>query len=352
MHFHYQGHRILSTRTANLKFAKRRATVIEAELLQGNYQHEGSDSNKKRQTKRVKLAYAISRYRSNLITEGKRLKTRVKYEGILTKLQTHCECQNVLFLDQLDVATFDGYRESQRDIIGQASMQYEGGAIKRFLSFCVGRNLINENPLESIRFKKPDTKESKVLTLDQIDLLLATASRLRRFIFALLAFTGMRISEAQHLRIEDVDLENGWIDIVSRQGFETKTGKSWRVPIHPRLHQILLETDWPESGWFFTARPSKKYPAGDHNINPRRINEDFKKVLGELGIPVGRDSGFTVHSLRHFFKTHCIVKGKVPKPVVDLWQGHELDRRKASNSYFHLTDEDSMELMKSVSFGD
>ena len=101
--------------------------------------------------------------------------------------------------------------------------------------------------------------------------------------------------------------------------------------------------------WYFTTSPSQRYPAGGHWINPKRLNDDFLKIVEQLGILAGRKTGgFTVHSFRHFFKTHCINCG-VPKPVVDIWQGHKIDMSVGA-MYYKLSDEDSQRFMKMVSF--
>ena len=91
------------------------------------------------------------------------------------------------------------------------------------------------------------------------------------------------------------------------------------------------------------------YPDGGHWINPKRLNEDFLKILEGMNIPAGRkNGGFTAHSLRHFFKTHCINCG-VPKPVVDTWQGHKIDMSVGAQ-YYKLADADSQRFMEKVSF--
>ena len=67
---------------------------------------------------------------------------------------------------------------------------------------------------------------------------------------------------------------------------------------------------------------SKKFPEGGHFINTKRLNEDLLEVLKKLDMPHRRqDGGFTVHSLRHFFKAIAVNAG-VPERAVDVWLGH------------------------------
>jgi integrase len=55
-------------------------------------------------------------------------------------------------------------------------------------------------------------------------------------LLGLLAVTGLRISEALTLRLDDVDLENGVLTIR-----KTKFGKSRLVPLHPSTQRVLLQ---------------------------------------------------------------------------------------------------------------
>lgn len=83
----------------------------------------------------------------------------------------------------------------------------------------------------------------------------------------------------------------------------------------------------------------------------KHVCEDFKKVLKQLGIPVGKkNGGFTLHSLRSSFKIICIHAG-IPREVVDAWQNHAGRRPTASDAYYRLSDEESQAFMLRVPFG-
>jgi integrase len=185
--------------------------------------------------------------------------------------------------------------------------------------------------------------------LEQIDRILQAARKPRQVQFAALAFTGMRSGELQRLKPQDVDLTGGWIHIVSREGAETKTGHSRKVPIHARLRSLLSSCPKLNRPWFFTAPASRKYTDGDHHINTKHLNDELLKVLTRLGLPTGRESGFTVHSLRHSFETITVNAG-IPQRVIDTWLGHRSDTSMAS-IYYRLSDEESQRFMKLVPFG-
>ena len=72
-------------------------------------------------------------------------------------------------------------------------------------------------------------------------------------------------------------------------------------------------------------------------------------MLTALGLPAGRQAGFTLHSLRHFFETHTVNAG-IPQRVVDTWLGHRSDQSMAA-VYYKLADEESQSFMRKVPFG-
>lgn len=165
----------------------------------------------------------------------------------------------------------------------------------------------------------------------------------------MLAFAGMRVGELQRLRREDIDLAGGWVHVRSRPGAETKTRESRKVPVHPRLRAALERVPRSAGVWFFAAGPSRKHPAGGNWINPKRVNDQLARLLGRLDLPAGREAGFVVHSLRHFFETLCVNAG-VPQRAVDAWLGHHSDKSMGA-VYYGLLDADSQAFMARVPFG-
>ena len=237
----------------------------------------------------------------------------------------------------------------RRNIHAERTVFHESVVVKQWIKWCKTRKLISSNPLEDYKLDKPRPRPKGGPSLEQVNSILAAAKEPRRTHFAVLAFSGMRSGELQHLQRVDVDLNGNWLHFLSRPGAETKTRESRKTPIHPRLRALLVTMPNTKFPHFFTASPSNRYPTGGHWINPKRLNEDFLKILDKLKIPAGRNNGgFTIHSLRHFFKTHCI-NCLVPKPVVDTWQGHKIDMSVGAR-YYKLSDADSQRFVTMVSF--
>ncbi len=343
---HNDRHRRKTMETRNKKVAMKKAIEIDHQLSNGTYDSSQRETQRSKTT--MKTREAIKKFLNFLRTEGRRHKTVRRYDGILDTFATFAEGQGVFDLDRIDMTLIDEYRAHRAKSLKPKSMHNEASLIKSFLAWCKERDYIEKNPLEKRKFTPPKPDEKHAPAMPQVNKILAHASELRFAQYALLAFCGARSGEEQHLRIEDVALDGNWIHIRSRPGFETKSGEERKVPIHPRLRRILEALPRRRSGWFFTALPSKRYPKGDHHISTRRLNEDFKKLLKKLEMPVGRDGGFTIHSLRRFFRTRAVNSG-VPERVVDIWLGHR-DRKSMGSVYYDLSDEESQKFMEQVQF--
>jgi integrase len=337
-------HNRQSLKTRNLRIARQRAIHLENQL-----QHGLSPMQPK--IKRISIRQAANDFLAYQLTEGRRSKTRTKYDGLFKKLSAFAGKEGVTEICDLDLSLLDRFRAARAEKVGKRSLHNDGVGLKFFLSWCADRQLIGANPLAGRKFRRPKTIPRGGPTLEMVDLVLANAPERLLPIIALLAFTGRRAGDCQHLRPGDVDFKNNWIHVVSRPGAETKSGNSRDIPIHARLRSILEKLPKQSGDWFFTAPASKKYPAGGHHVNMKHANEDFQKILKKLDIPAGKkDGGFTLHSLRSFFKTFCVNAG-IPREVVDYWQDHVGERSNAGDTYYLLDPAKSQEFMKRVPFG-
>ncbi|MGY4567069.1 tyrosine-type recombinase/integrase [Bradyrhizobium sp. USDA 3256] len=146
---------------------------------------------------------------------------------------------------------------------------------------------------------------------DEIARLLDAAGRLRRqkpnplrrqlyvMLFGLIAATGLRVSEALALRLNDVQ-PGGVLHIR-----ETKFRKSRLVPLHPTVIEALeryLEVRRQragESDWLF---PSVQH----REMCPTTVNYTFRCILRRAGIPPERSQQPRIHDLRHTFATRVL----------------------------------------------
>lgn len=152
-----------------------------------------------------------------------------------------------------------------------------------------------------------------MLTEDEVRALLAAAdtmapttrSPLRHVVMpALLRTTyacGLRVGEARTLAVSDVDLASGLLTIRPENA---KFRKGRTIPMSEALRDRLAE---------YAARmgvrgaPAPFFPSPRGHYGPYTICRVFHALLSVAGI-AHTDAGPTVHSLRHSFACHCIMR--------------------------------------------
>ena len=183
-----------------------------------------------------------------------------------------------------------------------------------------------------------------IYTPDEIARILDAAGQLRHqkpnplrrqlyvTLFGLIAATGMRVSEALSLRLDDIQ-PNGVLRIR-----ETKFRKSRLVPLHATVVEALeryLEVRRQragESDWLF--------PSVEHReMCPTIVNYTFRCILRRAGIAPERSQQPRIHDLRHTFATRVLEqcgaeRGAVARHFVALstYLGHADIR----NTYWYL----------------
>ena len=128
-------------------------------------------------------------------------------------------------------------------------------------------------------------------------------------LFGLMASTGLRVSEALHLRDADVDLKRGML--IVRQ---TKFAKSRQLPLHPstvdalaryrrqRMHHVPTTADTP----FFIGSRGRRLgqPLGD-----RQVHRVFNALRDGLNwVNRGAHAAPRLHDLRHTFAVRRLMR--------------------------------------------
>ena len=108
---------------------------------------------------------------------------------------------------------FDEYRADRCKIHAERTVYHESVVLKQFVRWCKQRKMLTNNPLEDHRIDKPKREPKGGPSLEQGNLILSQVKEARHLHYALLAFSGMRSGELQHLQRIDVDLAGNWLDI-------------------------------------------------------------------------------------------------------------------------------------------
>jgi integrase len=266
--FHKNGkHCLQSLKTSNQKVARERAMKLEVSLIDGTHRPTPSA---------ITVPTACDDHISFLRTEGRSERTIEKYEGIYKTWNEFLTRQHVRYLHQYTPTHYDRYRAERAAVRSAGTVYDDSVLIKHLFRWAKSRKLVLEDPLAGVRNEKPELQTKFCPMLVQVNAILAAAPQPLQTQWAALAFSGLRAGELQRLRVEDVDLEGNWINVISRKGAKTKTGKSRRVPIHPRLRAILAEMPRTSREHFFTYSGD---PADLRPIKLKRLNDRLRPVL-------------------------------------------------------------------------
>jgi integrase/recombinase XerD len=181
------------------------------------------------------------------------------------------------------------------------------GTIVRFARYLRAEDERHEVPPAIFGAERLPRPTPYILTEQQIQQLITAASQLRYRIcratystlFSLLACTGLRVSEAIHLRFDDITPDG----LVIRR---TKFRKNRLVPLHETAHARLQQ-------YLQQRRPYA--PFDDHvfvslkrkPLSLTAVDEAFGTVVKRAGLPPGPGGVRpTPHSLRHSFAVRSL----------------------------------------------
>lgn len=156
-------------------------------------------------------------------------------------------------------------------------------------------------------------------------------------LLGLLSVTGLRISEALNLQLEDVDLAEG---ILTVRG--TKFGKSRLVPIHASTQKVLSDYATRRdrllgrrpTPYFFVSKRGTRLDGGE----VRRTFYDLSRRIGLRGASASH--GPRLHDFRHRFAVKTLIQwyrsGQDPErrlPILSTYLGHV----HVADTYWYLT---------------
>ena len=296
-HAHRQIRRSLKTRSK--KEARRRALVIEKEILSGEHKHQRRASS---------LCDLVAEYLAHERSEGRSHKTVAKYEYAFQLLSEIAERRRVQRIDQLDLRLIDQFRAERtagsvtRRPAKPKTVHNDTVTIRQLVNFALERDLITEDPLRGLKLKKPKRTPQPCWTREQVDSILTTAVPPHRAALIFLAETGARVGEARWLTWDDVDLDRRLIHIRPKEGWKPKSRDQRVVPINDQLYGLL--TGLPREGtWVFPARCTARHPQPGRQFSERRLLQYLKRLLKRLGLP-GH-----LHTFRHSFISFAALQG-------------------------------------------
>ncbi|MDS1030116.1 site-specific tyrosine recombinase XerD [Bacillota bacterium LX-D] len=205
-------------------------------------------------------------------------------------------------------------------------------ALKSFYHFLRRENMADEDPTEAITGPKPTRKLPKILSTEEVNLLLSQpdsstpAGTRDRCMFELMYATGLRVSELLSLTVNQVNCETGFIQCL---------GKGSKERIVP-FGRIALESliAYLNFGRVKLAKMPNENALFLNQSGSKLSRQGFWKILKKYAERAGITKVITPHTIRHSFATHLLENGADLRVVQEMLGHADIT---TTQIYTHLT---------------
>lgn len=192
--------------------------------------------------------------------------------------------------------------------------------IKSFFNFLIIADYLETDPSELLEGPKIGFKLPEVLSLEEIDDIIAaidlskSEGQRNRAILETLYSCGLRVSELTNLKRSELYMEEGFIKV------EGKGSKQRLVPISPKaIHEIRL--------YFIDRNQIKIKKSYEDYLFLSRRGTNLSRIMifhliKELAITAGIKKNISPHTFRHSFATH-LLEGGANLRAIQSMLGHE-----------------------------
>jgi len=214
----------------------------------------------------------------------------------------------------VQITDFLAFRK--RSGLQAASVRLDAVAIRIFFRFLVARRGWTENPAEMLALPRPEKHLPHTLNVEQVRRLLESISPADpqgprdRAMLELLYSSGLRVSELCAARLENLDLDAGFIRVTGK-GTKTRLIPVG-APAAATIRQYLdagrppLVRRWTGAEIFLSVRGKK--------LTPQRIWQLIKQYAARAGL----EENVYPHLMRHSFATHLLGGGADLRIIQEL----------------------------------
>jgi integrase/recombinase XerD len=250
------------------------------------------------------------------------------YAALLGKFVTWAEAENLTDWQSVELKHLTRFlqHERTRPLAGEPkaanqrlsgeSVYLEIAALRAFYKFAENEKILPVNVAENLSLPRRWKRLPKALSNDEIGKLLKpeeppTPENLcDQAILELAYASGLRLSELKNLRLEQLHLEAGFINVIG------KGNKERVVPVGRQAVQAL-------NRFIASGRPKLTTPKTPANVFLTRRGTPFAAVTLWLRIKnrvrrAGIGRNITPHMLRHSFATHLLEHGADLRVIQEL----------------------------------
>lgn len=278
---------------------------------------------KKPTIKPRKSKYDIKDYRTcpkvytDKLTELRYSQNTVEtYTGMFEEFINHYTEFDVNDITEEMIVDFLRYLVKERHV----STSYQNQAINA-IKFYYEKVMRGQRKVYLIERPREEKYLPEVLSQEEVKALLKATDNLKHKALLMTIYSaGLRISEAIHLKLKDIDSQRMQIRV------EQAKGKKDRYTLlSVKTLDILRKyvTEYKPKNWLFEGAYGEEY-------SRRTITEILRKSVEKAGLK----KHITVHTLRHSFATHLLESGTDLRYIQSLL-GHE--NTKTTEIYTHIT---------------
>jgi integrase/recombinase XerD len=205
-------------------------------------------------------------------------------------------------------------------------------ALKAFYQFLVKENYVDQDPTDDLSSPKLERKLPKVLTVEEVERLLAQpdtqtpVGKRDKAMLELLYATGIRVSELVNLNVTDVDLREGFIRCMGK-------GSKERVVPMGDIAVSALRAYLDGARQKVIADPKEKAVFVNHH-GKRLTRQGFWKIVKKYAAQAQIRKEITPHTLRHSFATHLLENGADIRAVQEMLGHADIS---TTQIYTHVT---------------
>ncbi|MFC2164051.1 tyrosine-type recombinase/integrase [Acidobacteriota bacterium] len=273
--------------------------------------------DRKRGVEREKQRLKLKEF-SDLFIENYSKVNKLSWKDDLYRLQRINDFFGVVFLDELspiDIEKFKSYK--LKEGVTKTTVNHYLKTLKRMFNIAISWGYATKNPVKEVKFySERDSQRERILTEEEEDRLLETATEHLRPIIIVALNTGMRRGEILNLKWKDINFHTREILIK-----KSKSGSPRTLNINSVLFDELTRLknrDNNQQYVFINPRSGKPY---------KKLQRSFESARSQAAIEELR-----FHDLRHTFASRLIERG-VDIIKVKEFLGHSTVR--TTERYIH-----------------
>lgn len=269
------------------------------------------------------MEHLIHEYEMYLNVEAKLSKNTT--ENYVSDITQYCnyltKYRNITEPENITIEDVRSYLSSlKRNHISPSSQSRKLSAMKSFHKFLMLEKYVTKNVAKLVQNPKQEKKLPSVLSVEEVDNLLNCLStdtplELRNKTMIELTYSsGLRVSELINLKISDLHLQNGFIQIFG------KGNKERIVPVGEEAIDLINE--YLETARLLFANNKSKDYVFLTRLGSKMTRQMFFEIIKEKAKLAGITKDVSPHKLRHSFASHLLERGIDLRLIQELL-GHE-----------------------------